>query len=282
MFASRPPRPALRSWVRLLWAGDPGAGTAAAHREHVLPSGTMHLALRLDGPPLRIYPHADDAQVLAFGHAVVGGVRSSFYAREAGVPGCSVGAQLEPGAARFLFGAPAGALAESHVPLDALWGRAAALLREQLQETTDAQGRMAILEAHLLARLASAHGPHPAVATALLQMRRGASVTEAVRAGGLSHRHLLLHFRAWTGLAPAEHARVLRFQQALQGLARPHLGLAEVSAFAGYADQAHLTRDFRAFAGLTPGDWRRAAPRHTHHVSTGRVKSVQDRAAAPR
>lgn len=280
MYASRPPCPALRPWVRLLWAGNPGAG-AAPHREHVLPAATMHLALRLEGPPLRIFAGEDDAQGRRVGHAVVGGVRSSFYLREAGGAGGSVGAQLEPGAARFLFGAPAGELAQSHVLLEDLWGREAALLREQLAEAPDGERRMALLETHLLARLASAHGPHPAVAAALAQLRSGASVAEAVRAGGLSHRHLLLHFRDWTGVAPAQHGRLLRLQDALRALARPGLALAEVAALASYADQAHFTRDFRAFAGMTPGDWRRAGPRHTHHVPA-RVRSVQDRAARPR
>lgn len=280
MFASRPPCPALRPWVRLLWAGEPGAA-CAPRREHVLPTGCMHLAVRLGGSPLRVYAGEDDATGHVLGHAVVGGVRGAFHARETGSAGC-VGAQLEPGAALVLFGAPAGELAGAHTLLEDLWGRDAALLRERLQEAAGAQSRMDLLESELVVRLAGAQGPHPAVAAALARLRAGASVADAVRAGGLSHRHLLLRFRAWTGLAPAQHARMHRMQDALQALRRHDVPLADVAALAGFADQAHFTRDFRAFAGMTPGEWRRARPAHTHHVGAPQVRSVQDRPRAAR
>lgn len=265
MYASRAPCPALRPWVRLLWAGDaPVAATPG--REHVLPTGTMHLALRLGGPPLRLYAGADDRIGVAVGHAVVGGVRDAFYVRQTGLPGGSVGAQLEPGAALALFGATAGELAGRHTLLEDVWGHAAPLLLERLQEAPGAHQRMDLLESELLARLAAATAPHPGVALALLRLSNGASVADAVRASGLSHRHLLLRFRAFTGLAPKQHGRILRLQDAVQALRRSALELAEVSALSGFADQAHFTREFRAFAGLTPLAWRRARPGHTHHV----------------
>lgn len=265
MYASRPPCPALRPWVRLLWAGEAGHA-GAPRREHVLPTGTMHLALRLDGPPLRLFAGADDRGGRPLGHAVVGGVRDMFYARETGMPGGSVGAQVEPGVAVALFGATAEELAGTHTLLDGLWGREADLLLERLQEARGPHQRIALLERHLLLRLATRPQRHPAVALALARLHAGGSVAEAVRASGLSHRHLLLRFRAWTGLAPKQHGRVLRLQDALEALRRPALGLADVGALAGFADQAHFTREFRAFAGMTPSAWRRACPAHTHHV----------------
>lgn len=265
MYASRAPCPALRPWVRLLWAGEAGPAPAS-RREHVLPTGSMHLALRLGGPPLRLFAGADDRLGHAVGHAVVGGVRDAFYARETGLAGGSVGAQLEPGAACILFGASAEALAGTHTLLGDLWGREADLLLEQLQEAHGPQQRMTLLESHLLARLATRPERHPAIALALARLHAGGSVTDAVRASGLSHRHLLLRFRAWTGLAPKQHARVLRLQDTLQALRQPALGLADVAAAAGFADQAHFTREFRACAGLTPSAWRQAGPAHTHHV----------------
>jgi AraC-like DNA-binding protein len=265
MFASRPARPELRGGVRLLWAG-PTPTQAAPWREHVLPTGTVHLALRLAGPPLRLFAGTDDPRGTAFGHAVVGGVRTAFYAREAGTPGYSVGAQLEPAACRALFGATAQDLAQRHTPLGDLWGPAAGLLIEQLQAGPDATDQLALLEQWLLARLRPASAMHPGVALALTTLSRGERVAAAVRASGLSHRHLLARFRETTGLAPKEHARILRLQHAIEALRQPGLALAEIAAGAGYADQAHFTRDFRAFAGMTPGDWRRARPVQTHHV----------------
>lgn len=268
MFASRPPCPALRPWVRLLWAGAT-LPVAAPQREHVLPMGTMHLALRLDGPPLRVFAASSDTDGEVIGRAVVGGARDTFYARETGLAGCSVGAQLEPAAARALFGASAESLAGRHTLLEDLWPCAAALLVEQLQEAGSASLRMALLERHLLARLRSAPAIHPAAAAALASLRAGSRVADAVRASGLSHRHLVLRLRDATGLAPAQHRRLLRLQQVLKALRQPHAELAQVAVDAGYADQAHFTRDFRALTGLTPGAWKEARPAHTHHVPVG-------------
>jgi len=266
LFASRLPCPSLRSGVRLLWAGPTPSSASGPWREHVLPTGTLHLALRLAGPPLRLFAGPHDLQGMAFGHAVVGGARTSFYARETGAPGYSVGAQLEPAACRALFGVTAQDLAGHHTPLDQLWGRAAALLLEQLHEAPSASHQLGLLERFLLARLRAPATLHPGVAHALATLERGAPVAAAVRSSGLSHRHLLLRCRESTGLAPKEHARISRLQNALKALRQPGLALAEVAAVSGYADQAHFTRDFRLFAGLTPGDWRRAQPANPHHV----------------
>ena len=89
---------------------------------------------------------------------------------------------------------------------------------------------------------------------------------DAVRASGLSHRHLLARFRAATGLAPKQHARILRFDGALDALAQGG-DFAAIAVDAGFADQAHFTREFRELAGVTPGQWRAARPAQSHHVA---------------
>ncbi|MBX3587263.1 MAG: AraC family transcriptional regulator [Ramlibacter sp.] len=269
MLVTRPPCPALQPFVKTLWAADPQPGqpTRAGAREHVLPTGDMHIAFRLCGPPLKVFEHADDRTGRSFGHAVVGGARSAHYARDTSAPGRSAGAQLRAGAAWALLGAPACALAGMHTPLELLWGAAAGHALEQLDAAGGAWQRLQMLERLLLARLRAAHGLHPAVAHGLQRLVAGASVRDAVAQSGASHRHFIALFREHTGLAPKTYSRLLRFQGALRRLAaEPGLGCAELAADMGYSDQAHFQRDFRDFAGLTPQDWKRAAPRHTHHV----------------
>ncbi|TWO67033.1 helix-turn-helix transcriptional regulator [Caenimonas sedimenti] len=271
---SRPPLPALRPFVRLVWAdvAEP-AMRQQPWREHVLPTGCMHLALRWGGPPLRLFGDAADATGTTLGHAVVGGARNTFYVKEAGVAGWSVGAQLEPGAASALFRDSAEALAGRHTPLADLCGRDADILLERMQAQPDPASCLELLETWLLARLPRVRGIHPGVAASLAVLHQGARVEEAVRASGLSHRHLVAKFREATGLAPKQHARILRLQAALARLGAPGAPAAEVALDAGYADQAHFSRDFRAFVGMTPTDWLRAAPAQPNHV---RVRFVQD------
>ncbi|MGJ7510952.1 DUF6597 domain-containing transcriptional factor [Variovorax sp. GT1P44] len=157
MLLTRAPGPSLRPFVRTLWAADPGprdppAGRTPA-REHVLPTGDMHLVFRLSGPPLRLFAGAADSVGYTVGYAIVGGARSAFYARDVSVATRSVGVQLRPGAARALFGMPAHELANRHTPLDQLWGAQAFEALEQLHDAGTPTAQLACLEALLKKRL---------------------------------------------------------------------------------------------------------------------------------
>ena len=266
-----PSAPPLRRFVSTVWATGATPPASLAPREHVLPTGAMHLVFRLSGPPLRLFRDSTDGVGSTLGHAIVGGARSAFYARDVSVPTRSVGAQLRPGAATVLFGVPADALAGQHTPLDALWGREAALALERLHAAATPMRQLDVLEALLLAKLSAAPAVHPAVAQALRQLEDGAQVRSVVEASGYSHRSLIALFREATGLAPKTYGRVVRFQRVLKRLERqPSLPWTELALEAGYSDQAHLGREFTAIAGITPQAWRRAGPASANHVPVPR------------
>jgi hypothetical protein len=81
MQLTRPPAPHLRPFVKLLWASAPdGKPTERPDaREHVLPTGGMHLVFRLSGPPLKLFGDAGDTRGQTFGYAIIGGARAAFY-----------------------------------------------------------------------------------------------------------------------------------------------------------------------------------------------------------
>ncbi|MFW6051834.1 MAG: helix-turn-helix domain-containing protein [Myxococcota bacterium] len=279
MVLVRAPVPALRPFVRMLWATQP-AGPAlpvGTRRERLLPTGDAHLALRLADEPLRLCAHPEDTEGRAVDTAVVGGPRGAAYLKDASRPVGSVGAQLMPGAVPALLGVPAGELRDRHVPLSLLWGRAVRRLQEQLWELRgDPERTLDRLEAFLLARLAQGRRSHPAVLHALEGLEASGDVGEAVRASGYSHRHFLALFRDATGLSPAEYIQVRRFRRAVALMrSRPACSLAEVAIAGGYADQAHLTRAFRRHAGITPGTYRAIAPPHAHHVPLGSATTAR-------
>lgn len=219
--------------------------------ERVLPTGAMHVVLRLADAPLSL---VEDGGLREVGHAVVGGARSSFYLRLVGGRSRSVGAMLKPGAARALFGASAEELAERHTPLADLWGRDAELLRDRLATSRDP---LAVFVDALSRRLGST--------TFDLPVDPETPVAELVRRSGYSHRAFTEKFRANVGLAPKAFAKVQRFQRAL-ALLPSSPSLAEAAFAAGYADQAHMCRDFAALAGLSPAAYRRLAPASPNHV----------------
>lgn len=267
----RPPIPALRALIATIWAHDPQPGSTPSPgaREHVLPTGATHIALRIDGPPLHIFNRADDLHGQRLGHAVVGGARTVYHLRDVSQPAVSVGAMLRPGAASVLLGVPESALAGRHSPLDQILhaGEVAALF-ERLQACRDGAGRLAWFERWLLAR---AQGRPTALHPALIQLLQGPGhpgqrVGDLVRASGLSHRHCIALFRQATGLAPREWLALQRFNQVLALAARPSETWSGIAAATGYTDQAHLANSFRDITGLTPSAWRRqadsATPRH--------------------
>lgn len=264
---TRPPHPALRPFVRVIWASSATAPIAGATRERMLPTGTVHLVFRGDGAPLRLFDGLADPVGYSVGHAMVGGPRAAYYVRDISSPADSVGAVLAPGVAPLLFGVSAEALADRHVPLEALWGADADRARTQILSARSPEARLAALEQLLRARLPRVRGVHPAIAAGLDQLRAGAAVADAVLASGYSHRRFIALFREAIGLTPKTYARVQRFGRVLARLAAaPQAPWLDLALDAGYSDQPHFVHEFRAFTGVTPNAYRALPIRDAHHV----------------
>ena len=265
MALTLPPLPELRSCIESVWASD--AATRPGSREHVLPSGRMHLAVRLQGGAVRLFADAADRIGTCIGDAVVAGARAGYYIKDMAVPARSVGVVLRPGAALALFGVSAAELHGSHVALDDLWGEDAQQLRERLHEASDPRAQLDVLQAMLLARHRAPRALHPSVAQALLRMEGDTDIGSLVEGADLSHRHFIARFRDATGLSPKRYARVLRFRRLLRAFAAAPAQPWLVHALdAGYSDQSHCIREFREFAGTTPEVWRTTAGGRGLHV----------------
>lgn len=269
------PHVSLRPFIGQLWVSSSAPQPAGA-REHVLPTGQMHLVFRLSGPPLRIFRDAADQTGSTITGPVVGGARSGFYVKEVGAPVLSVGVQLLPGAAQALFGVSAAELAGRHTPASELWGAHADSILQQLSEEPDPVRQLARLESMLAARLPRVHGLHPGVAEILGNFPQASRVEDMVRESRYSHRGFIALFRQATGLSPKRYARLMRFQQLMAALrGAPAESLSALAFDAGYSDQAHMNREFREFAGITPLQYKLLAPEAAHHVPVqGQISSI--------
>jgi AraC-like DNA-binding protein len=222
-----------------------------------VPSADATLILSL-GPTIDVsYPHLGHAErrltcFVAPLHDTW--AQTAFRGRQEGVE-----VNLSPLALRMLLGLPMHEIANRVVQLDDLLGREADLLVERLADTPSWEGRFALLDAALTARLREAIAPAPSIAWAWRRLRASAgavTVTALADELGCSRRHLVAGFRDHVGLPPKRVARILRFGRVLSLLERRGgRGLGDIAAACGYADQPHLNRDFRAFAGASPGDW---------------------------
>jgi AraC-like DNA-binding protein len=264
-YLERRPGPALCSWVDKLWY----LSDAPQHaRERILPSGTHELVINLAEDEFRIYDSVASERCLRFSGAMVSGTYARAFVIDTREHASVLGVHFRPGGARPFFGLPARSLANAHVDLEALWGRAARLLREQLCTARSADQRFDLLEA-ALGRQLSRFRPHAALELILRQLELGAGVAEIAGGLALSHRRLIELFADDVGMTPKLFSRVLRFQRAIESSSDGAPAWAELAASAGYSDQSHLIRDWRAFSGLSPSEWAsdRAVAVKEHHVA---------------
>ncbi|HLU57013.1 MAG TPA: AraC family transcriptional regulator [Pseudonocardia sp.] len=239
-YVERLPVPALADVVSTVWV-QRVAPDAAAYRQRNLPHGGTEIVCTVGGPPRVLGP-------LTGAHL------------EVLVPGSTVvGMRLRPGAARALLGVPASELTDLSVPVDALWGRAAAALGDRVGDAGSPERALATFQHGVLARRAAEDDPDPLVTAAVrLLMPGGPGVAALPRLLGASERTLRRRCLAAVGLGPKALHRVLRFQgflaRAQQAMAagRSPGALADLAVDAGYADQAHLTRECVRLTGATP------------------------------
>lgn len=274
-FQMAAPSAILRPFVSRIWFSR-SMGRDSSAREHVLPTGQMHLVFRLAGPALHTWCGAHDTIGTTTRGPLIGGVRPCFYVKDVGVAAVTLGAQLLPGASQALFGISAAELAGAHTPLASVWGGEADTALNRLAAAGDPRQQLAMLDALLCRRVAQRSGLHPQVAQALAQFGQELRIDALVNASLYSHRGFIALFKEATGLGPKRCARLLRFQQVLNGLRSvPPVPLSELAFAAGYSDQAHMTREFREFAGVAPGQYRLMLPAAAHHVP---LDDVADRA----
>jgi AraC-like DNA-binding protein len=181
---------------------------------------------------------------------LVAGPQSRYTSRPVGAPLLAVGARFHPGVAPQLLRLRASEVVDQHVPLDAVLPGLAARLDTRLAEAGDP---LAVLQQELMRSLADLGEPDPVVRAATTLLVGGAAgVAEVADRVYVSERQLQRRFAERVGYGPKTFQRIARFQRALRQLVREDARLAGAAAWAGYADQAHLTRETRRLAGLSP------------------------------
>jgi AraC-like DNA-binding protein len=241
--------------------------------EHMLPSGGAQLLFALHDAPITCWPNSSLAAPIQWSGSIVHGPQSRYYIAGRKPRGTVAGVSFRPGAAGAVLGVGLTELADRHVTLDALWGRRGRELHELLLAAADPAALFRILDLSLSARIQRPLLMHPAVAHALASRAPGAPwrvrVADIERDAGYSPKHFIALFRAAVGLTPKHYYRIQRFNAALRHIASgAGAGLADVAAFLGYSDQAHLTREFREFAGVAPTQYRLGGPGSPLHHRT--------------
>jgi len=233
--------PALQAVVARVLAYHETFAPGVEVVEHVLPDGRLRV----------VVPLSDEEGAATPSAMVIGASTAAATVRLRGrMHGLSL--ELQPGAAAALLGAPASEFAGRAVPLEAVWGREAASLRERLAEAPGTAAQAKLLHAVLWQRWQHGqrrHGPGradaQAVVSAALQFVQGGAGPGALRdrsdagrlrwpldampplgevaaALGMGERRLQQLFREHVGLSPRTWRRLVRLQRVVRALrARP-------------------------------------------------------------
>ena len=253
LIVRRPP-PALAGVVRAI-TYQSGEQTETS-RERILPGATVSLWVNLNQDEFRSYSGADYRTVHRAPGAILAGPadRASVVEIEAGRAHVSV--TFAPGAGAALFAAPLSAARNEMVPLQDLWGREGACLRERLLEATTPDDKLRVMAEVLLKQVAGPLRPDPAVLLAAEALGAGASVSAVSSELGMLPRTFRRRFLSHVGLTPKRFARVQRLQRVVQSVrAESEVNWAAVAAQHGYCDQAHVVDDFRDLVGVTPTEY---------------------------
>ncbi len=263
------PKAPLSEFVDMFWFIEQDA-VAPYTRERCLPTGTLELVINLRDDKLRIYDQADLNRCDSYSNAMVCGAHTKYFVIDTMPAERIIGVHFKPGGAFPFLKLPAGELQDTHVSLDTLWGSAAEELREQLLEAGTPRLQFRLLEQALMRQAARRLTRHPAVAFALKEFHarpQFRTLAEVVEKIGLSQRRFIEVFQREAGLTPKKFCRVLRFQEALQRLAKPrHLAWAQFALECGYYDQAHFIHDFQAFSGLNPTRYLTVQGERLNHI----------------
>ncbi len=280
----RQPAPPLTGLVReIVYRGGEQPRTSV---EKTLPGSGTGLWVNLNRDAFRSFDDAGRASQVP--GAMVAGPTSRACVIEFEEGHAHVCVTFALGAAGCFLGVPLARARDDLVPLETLWGRPGACLRERLLEARTPGDVLGVMESVLLGQLTDG-APDPAVLAAAGALSRGVPVGEVSRDLGLLPRTLRRRFTAQVGLTPKRFARVQRMQRLVRDLrGQSQVDWAALAAEHGYADQPHLADEFRELAGVTPNEYLRSridGPNHLRVPAPGcpsgagsrRASSEQDR-----
>jgi len=278
-----PPAPALRPYVRCYAYRQvqPDAGTAISFP---VPARAVPMIEFCFDSSLRVQ-RFDRQDVIAPPRCVVIGLQT-FRRVQLSMTGHyeSFSILFQPAGIWQLFGAPMVELANTEDDACAVLGHRLSVLGRMLQDSRSLESRATIADRYLASRLDGA--ATTGMAGAILELMRlngNVSVDTLAWQAGLGLRQFKRRYKLMTGLRPKLHARIARFEAALDAKARiPAATWTELAQRCGYHDQMHLVHDFREFSSETPTHALTQLERaHGMHLNAIRQGLVRGRSDAP-
>ena len=250
-FRTLTPALPLLHLVESIW--DHEAAAQEQSLERVMPTANACLIINLAEDESRVYD-PDTLRCRRFSGFTLDGPRCRFSIIDTAEQAMVMGVVFRPGGAAHFFRERLDCLLNRYVDVEDLLGPSETTrLREQLLEAGTAEGRLAILNEWLVARVRHAAKSAEPLTHALAILDSAPHVDRIAalaHACDLSPRRFRKLFGEQVGMSPKRYVRLQRFHRVLSSSFRHRdVDWAAVAADCGFHDQSHLIHEFRAFSG---------------------------------
>lgn len=220
--------------------------------QEIIPTGTINLFIHR-GNPLSLHEN----EVLLPDMFISGQVTDCYKLIQSGVTDMICIAFHAYGA-RMFFNESMHTLKGQFISLDQLENPGIVDLGKRLQETSDNQTCVHLIEMYLKVHyLHTSAYNFKRIATVVEAIDRGhTSIDELAAISCLSYKQFKRVFSEYVGLNPKEFVRIVRFQRALYALqTNPSINLTELAFLCEFYDQSHMISEFKHFSGYTPKEY---------------------------
>jgi AraC-like DNA-binding protein len=246
---------------------NPRAGTARFDLQRFAPASTLadlvdwYWSVQWDlgaAPPFvqETLPHPSVHVVVGTHQPGVHGVGTPRFVATLGGRGWVFGIKFRPGGFHPFYGRDLAHLADTVVPLRAIFGPAGAKLERDMERLAGGPTSAAVADQFLSARRGEPDDNVRLVTRIVALIRDDPSLSRSdalAQRAGLSRRSMERPFRRYVGVSPKWVVRRHRIHEACERVAAGAPPSWSVLALdLGYVDQAHFIRDFRRQVGRTP------------------------------
>ncbi|WP_192384957.1 AraC family transcriptional regulator [Mesorhizobium silamurunense] len=172
--------------------------------------------------------------------------------------------RIRAGMGEHLLGMPISELADRIVPLEAVWGREATVLAEQITTAALDSARVRLLNRFLQQRLIPPTERRPLVAAFRFLEAEALSITDVCDRVGLSQRQLENRFRRATANSPVRFRQLARLRRTIKEILQNQNERPAQFVDDAYFDQSQVIHEFRRFTNLSPMEFQALARRSAH------------------
>lgn len=241
--------------------------------DRFMPDGYAHIVFDLTDYPKYIFDNDSLKEIQSCKQVWFSGIREKFITIPSGRDTEMLIVYFKKGCAYPFVDIPMHEYTDYVVDAQDVLSNAILHLREQLLSCTTIAAKFACAENYFTGTYASRMILNPFVDFAVKQIVANPNhltIQQLSEKVGYSQKHMISLFKSHVGVTPKAFLKIMRFQLAVQEIAKGKAGnWTDVAHAAGYFDQAHFIHDFKAFSGFTPNQYAQQQGDFVNYIPMG-------------